>query len=165
MDECGVAHGPEVMMSPSLAFHDSLSRNDRPPATLLHQPTPSQKKKPVQRTVHNAIQPASRPDKHVIVMFRRVAAATAAAAAVPGGQAGRVLWSAARPSVASPLRAAAPAVSARGRRQYHEKDRLPMHVVLSVCGRVAKTRKAAEIRLDLSANQQRTLDRPFRTHG
>jgi len=79
------------------------------------------KKKPVQRTVHNAIQPASRPDKHVIVMFRRVAAATAAAAAVPGGQAGRVLWSAARPSVASPLRAAAPAVSARGRRQYHEK--------------------------------------------
>lgn len=36
MDECGVAHGPEAMMSPSIAFHDSLSRNHRPPATLLH---------------------------------------------------------------------------------------------------------------------------------
>jgi hypothetical protein len=49
-------------------------------------------------------------------MFRRVAAAVPA-------QAGRVLATAARPSIASPLRTAAPTVSAAGRRQYHEKDR------------------------------------------
>ncbi|EUC51357.1 hypothetical protein COCMIDRAFT_79874 [Bipolaris oryzae ATCC 44560] len=48
-------------------------------------------------------------------MFRRVAAAVPA-------QAGRVLATAARPSIASPIRTAAPAVSAVGRRQYHEKD-------------------------------------------
>jgi Fe-S cluster assembly scaffold IscU len=47
-------------------------------------------------------------------MFRRVAAAVPA-------QAGRVLATAARPSIASPLRTAAPTVSAAGRRQYHEK--------------------------------------------
>ncbi|KAF2996474.1 iron-binding protein [Curvularia kusanoi] len=49
-------------------------------------------------------------------MFRRVAAAVPA-------QAGRVLATAARPSIASPLRTAAPTVSAAGRRQYHEKDK------------------------------------------
>ena len=49
-------------------------------------------------------------------MFRRVAAAVPA-------QAGRVLASAARPSIASPLRTAAPTVAAAGRRQYHEKDK------------------------------------------
>ncbi|KAF3045179.1 iron-binding protein [Didymella heteroderae] len=49
-------------------------------------------------------------------MFRRVAAAVPA-------QAGRVLATAARPSIASPLRTAAPTVSASGRRQYHEKDK------------------------------------------
>ncbi|XP_014555892.1 hypothetical protein COCVIDRAFT_101148 [Bipolaris victoriae FI3] len=49
-------------------------------------------------------------------MFRRVAAAVPA-------QAGRVLATAARPSIASPIRTAAPAVSAVGRRQYHEKDK------------------------------------------
>ncbi|EMD97102.1 hypothetical protein COCC4DRAFT_171172 [Bipolaris maydis ATCC 48331] len=48
-------------------------------------------------------------------MFRRVAAAVPA-------QAGRVLATAARPSIASPIRTAASAVSAVGRRQYHEKD-------------------------------------------
>lgn len=47
-------------------------------------------------------------------MFRRVAAA------VPS-QAGRVLCTAARPNIASPVRTTAPAVSAIGRRQYHEK--------------------------------------------
>jgi Fe-S cluster assembly scaffold IscU len=47
-------------------------------------------------------------------MFRRVAAAVPA-------QAGRVLAAAARPSIVSPIRTAAPAVSAVGRRQYHEK--------------------------------------------
>jgi len=47
-------------------------------------------------------------------MFRRVAATVPA-------QAGRVLATAARPSIVSPLRTAAPAVSAVGRRQYHEK--------------------------------------------
>ncbi|CAN9146976.1 unnamed protein product [Alternaria alternata] len=49
-------------------------------------------------------------------MFRRVAAAVPA-------QAGRVLATAARPSIVSPIRTAAPAVSAVGRRQYHEKDK------------------------------------------
>jgi hypothetical protein len=49
-------------------------------------------------------------------MFRRVAAAVPA-------QAGRVLATAARPSIASPLRTAAPTVAAAGRRQYHEKDK------------------------------------------
>ncbi|KAF2625176.1 iron sulfur cluster assembly protein-like protein 1 [Macroventuria anomochaeta] len=49
-------------------------------------------------------------------MFRRVAAAVPA-------QAGRVLATAARPSIASPLRTTAPTVSAAGRRQYHEKDK------------------------------------------
>ncbi|KAF2134536.1 iron sulfur cluster assembly protein-like protein 1 [Dothidotthia symphoricarpi CBS 119687] len=49
-------------------------------------------------------------------MFRRVAAAVPA-------QAGRVLSTVARPSIASPLRTAAPAVSVAGRRQYHEKDK------------------------------------------
>ncbi|KAF2822803.1 iron sulfur cluster assembly protein-like protein 1 [Ophiobolus disseminans] len=52
-------------------------------------------------------------------MFRRVAAA------VPS-QAGRVLATAARPSIASPIRTAAPALSASGRRQYHEKDKLSL---------------------------------------
>jgi len=47
-------------------------------------------------------------------MFRRVAAAVPA-------QAGRVLATAARPNIASPLRTAAPAVVGTGRRQYHEK--------------------------------------------
>ncbi|KAF2688076.1 iron sulfur cluster assembly protein-like protein 1 [Lentithecium fluviatile CBS 122367] len=48
-------------------------------------------------------------------MFRRVAAAVPA-------QAGRVLATAARPNIASPVRAAIPAtVNATGRRQYHEK--------------------------------------------
>ena len=49
-------------------------------------------------------------------MFRRVAAAVPA-------QAGRVLATAARPSIASPIRTAVPTVSAAGRRQYHEKDK------------------------------------------
>ncbi|KAI4694580.1 iron-binding protein [Alternaria sp. BMP 2799] len=49
-------------------------------------------------------------------MFRRVAAAVPA-------QAGRVLATAARPSIVSPIRTAAPAVSAVSRRQYHEKDK------------------------------------------
>ncbi|KZM25391.1 iron ion binding [Ascochyta rabiei] len=49
-------------------------------------------------------------------MFRRVAAAVPA-------QAGRVLATAARPSITSPIRTAAPALSAAGRRQYHEKDK------------------------------------------
>ncbi|KAH6840283.1 iron sulfur cluster assembly protein-like protein 1 [Alternaria alternata] len=52
-------------------------------------------------------------------MFRRVAAAVPA-------QAGRVLATAARPSIVSPIRTAAPAVSAVGRRQYHEKDKCPI---------------------------------------
>lgn len=47
-------------------------------------------------------------------MFRRVAAVVPA-------QAGRVLATAARPNIASPLRTAAPAASSIGRRQYHEK--------------------------------------------
>jgi len=47
-------------------------------------------------------------------MFRRVAAAVPA-------QAGRVLATTARPSIVSPIRTAVPAVSAVGRRQYHEK--------------------------------------------
>jgi Fe-S cluster assembly scaffold IscU len=47
-------------------------------------------------------------------MFRRVAAAVPA-------QAGRVLATAARPSIASPIRTAAPTASTIGRRQYHEK--------------------------------------------
>lgn len=48
-------------------------------------------------------------------MFRRVVAAVPA-------QAGRVLLTGARPSIASPIRtAAAPTASAIGRRQYHEK--------------------------------------------
>ncbi|KAF1357898.1 iron sulfur cluster assembly protein-like protein 1 [Lizonia empirigonia] len=51
-------------------------------------------------------------------MFRRVATAVPA-------QAGRVLATAARPSIASPIRTAAPTVSAVGRRQYHEKDKSP----------------------------------------
>ncbi|CAO2654313.1 Nn.00g110460.m01.CDS01 [Neocucurbitaria sp. VM-36] len=52
-------------------------------------------------------------------MFRRVVAAVPA-------QAGRVLLTGARPSIASPIRtAAAPTASAIGRRQYHEKDKLP----------------------------------------
>lgn len=49
-------------------------------------------------------------------MFRRVAAAVPA-------QAGRLVATAARPSIASPVRTAAPAVAAVGRRQYHEKDK------------------------------------------
>ncbi|KAF2661663.1 FeS cluster assembly scaffold IscU [Lophiostoma macrostomum CBS 122681] len=54
-------------------------------------------------------------------MFRRVAAAVPA-------QAGRVLSTTARPSIASPVRAAAPAtVSPIARRQYHEKDNLCKH--------------------------------------
>ncbi|KAF1832477.1 iron sulfur cluster assembly protein-like protein 1 [Decorospora gaudefroyi] len=56
-------------------------------------------------------------------MFRRVAAAVPA-------QAGRVLATAARPNIASPLRTAAPAVAAVGRRQYHEKDKLTAAVLL-----------------------------------
>ncbi|KAF1848403.1 iron sulfur cluster assembly protein-like protein 1 [Cucurbitaria berberidis CBS 394.84] len=48
-------------------------------------------------------------------MFRRVVAAVPA-------QAGRVLATGARPSIASPIRTAAPTVSVMGRRQYHEKD-------------------------------------------
>lgn len=52
-----------------------------------------------------------------IAMFRRIAAVVPA-------QAGRVLSTGARPSIASPIRAAAPAtLSANGRRQYHEKDK------------------------------------------
>ncbi|KAH7091185.1 NifU-like N terminal domain-containing protein [Paraphoma chrysanthemicola] len=47
-------------------------------------------------------------------MFRRVAAAVPA-------QAGRVLCTAARPNIASPIRTAAPTLAATGRRQYHEK--------------------------------------------
>ncbi|KAH9869410.1 iron-binding protein [Plenodomus lingam] len=47
-------------------------------------------------------------------MFKRVAAALPT-------QVGRVLCTAARPTVASPFRTAAPSVSAVGRRQYHEK--------------------------------------------
>ena len=53
---------------------------------------------------------------HLLAMFRRVATAVPA-------QAGRVFATAARPSIASPLRTAAPTVSAAGRRQYHEKDK------------------------------------------
>jgi hypothetical protein len=53
---------------------------------------------------------------YLFAMFRRVAAAVPA-------QAGRVLATAARPSIASPIRTAAPTVSATGRRQYHEKDK------------------------------------------
>ncbi|KAJ4987719.1 Iron sulfur cluster assembly protein 1, mitochondrial [Stagonosporopsis vannaccii] len=49
-------------------------------------------------------------------MFRRVAAAVPA-------QAGRVLATAARPSIVSPLRTAAPTISVAGTRQYHEKDK------------------------------------------
>ncbi|EOA84917.1 uncharacterized protein SETTUDRAFT_91320 [Exserohilum turcica Et28A] len=60
-------------------------------------------------------------------MFRRVAAAVPA-------QAGRVLATAARPSIASPIRAAVPAVSAAGRRQYHEKDRLPIAPLMRNAG-------------------------------
>ncbi|KAF1942495.1 FeS cluster assembly scaffold IscU [Clathrospora elynae] len=56
-------------------------------------------------------------------MFRRVAAAVPA-------QAGRVLATAARPNIASPIRTAAPAVSAIGRRQYHEKDKSPPPIFL-----------------------------------
>lgn len=55
-------------------------------------------------------------------MFRRVAAAVPA-------QAGRALATAARPSIVSPIRTAAPAVSAVGRRQYHEKDKSPAPLV------------------------------------
>lgn len=58
-------------------------------------------------------------------MFRRVAAAVPA-------QAGRVLATAARPSIVSPIRTAAPAVSAVGRRQYHEKDKCPILFVREV---------------------------------
>jgi hypothetical protein len=58
-------------------------------------------------------------------MFRRVAAAVPA-------QAGRVLATAARPSIVSPVRTAAPVVSAVGRRQYHEKDKSPSHLVRKV---------------------------------
>lgn len=47
-------------------------------------------------------------------MFRRVAAAVPA-------HAGRVLLASARPNIASPIRTAAPALSAVGRRHYHEK--------------------------------------------
>jgi Fe-S cluster assembly scaffold IscU len=48
-------------------------------------------------------------------MFRRVAAAVPA-------QAGRILATAARPNIASPVRAAVPAtLNVTGRRQYHEK--------------------------------------------
>ncbi|KAI4667513.1 iron-binding protein [Alternaria viburni] len=58
-------------------------------------------------------------------MFRRVAAAVPA-------QAGRVLATAARPSIVSPIRTAAPAVSAVGRRQYHEKDKSPSPLVRKI---------------------------------
>lgn len=44
----------------------------------------------------------------------------------------KVLATAARPSIVSPIRTAAPAVSAVGRRQYHEKDKCPILFVREV---------------------------------
>ncbi|KAF2007780.1 FeS cluster assembly scaffold IscU [Amniculicola lignicola CBS 123094] len=56
-------------------------------------------------------------------MFRRVAATVPA-------QAGRLLSTGARPNIASPLRAAAPAtLNTTGRRQYHEKDKSCLFVL------------------------------------
>lgn len=94
---------------------------------------------------------------HLFAMFRRVAAAVPA-------QAGRVLASAARPSIASPLRTAAPAVSAVSRRQYHEKDKshLCAMPVMVEGWQGSETIPSRTSYPSLSCN---SLERPANTHS
>ncbi|KAK7719150.1 iron-binding protein [Botryosphaeria dothidea] len=74
-------------------------------------------------------------------MFRR-AVATAPA------QASKLLTSAARPQIASPLRTAAPAITVNTRRSYHEKDKSPRSHHLA---RAASMRRQAHRKLTSAA--------------
>lgn len=108
---------------PGVAFHHYF--NCPSPSTSAT-PTPTSNRYPNYCQNPPKILPILKtPHTSIAAMFRRVAAAVPA-------QAGRVLATAARPSIVSPIRTAAPAVSAVGRRQYHEKDKSLFHLVRKI---------------------------------